>query len=324
MLRDTLLDASSEVRAAAARALGSCASATSFGELLGLLAQEDPNAGRDAAEDEVDAIVGAVVRLVEREGGDAADAAIALIEARLLGGGERPRVAGARLLARLARPADAERVRRMLADPSELVRRSAVEAVLRLGQAGEELLRVALADEAPGVRCASARAVAQLRLVTADADLEVLAEDRDVRVRSAAMGALAERALSPDARARALGLLADGLRSGGVVALAALAALQRVGGADAAAIAALGLRSPEPEIVERAAACVGAHGGDELRGELIALLAHPAWHVRARVARELAAQPAVAALPQLHARLGEESDEFVREALLAALASLES
>jgi HEAT repeat protein len=103
-----------------------------------------------------------------------------------------------------------------------------------------------------------------------------------------------------------------------------LAALQRVGGAEAAALAALGLRSEEPEIVERAAACVGAHGGEALRGELIALLAHPAWPVRARAARELATARAALAVPHLHARLGEERDEFVREALLAALATLES
>ena len=42
MLRTTLLDPSSEVRAAAARALARCASANSFGEMLGRLAQEDP------------------------------------------------------------------------------------------------------------------------------------------------------------------------------------------------------------------------------------------------------------------------------------------
>jgi len=324
VLRSALLDAASEVRAAAARTLGACGSATSLGELLGVLALEDLNATPEAAEDEADSLVGAVVRLAEREGGEAADAAIALIEARLLGGHARSRVAGARLIARLARPADAARVRGMLADPSELVRRRAVEAVLRLGRAGEEILRVALADEAPGVRSAAALAVAQLGLASADADLEALAEDRDARVRSAAMSALAVRALQPGARDRALGLLAGGMRSGGVVALAALAALQRVGGADGAAIAALGLGSSEPEIVEGAAACVGAHGGDDLRGALTPLLAHPAWPVRARVAQTLAAQRAAAAVPHLHARLGEERDEFVRDALLKALASLES
>jgi hypothetical protein len=40
--------------------------------------------------------------------------------------------------------------------------------------------------------------------------------------------------------------------------------------------------------------------------------------------RELADQRAAIAVPHLHARLGEERDDFVRDALLAALASLES
>jgi HEAT repeat protein len=324
MLRTTLLDPASEVRAAAARALATCATATSFGELLGRLAQEDPHATSDAADDETEALIAAVLALAARGGGEAADAAIALIDTRLLRGGERARIAGARLLARLARPADGERLRHLLSDPSERVRRHAVEGVVRLGPAGEELVRVALADEAPSVRCAAAQAIADLGGPSADTDLEALAQDRDARVRAAAMRALGQRAVSGEAPGHALALLGDGMRGGGVVALAALAALQRVGGAEAAALAALGLRSEEPEIVERAAACVGAHGGEALRSELIGLLAHPAWPVRARVARELAAGRAAAAVPHLHARLGEERDEFVREALLAALAALES
>jgi HEAT repeat protein len=326
MLRTTLLDPASEVRAAAARALGACATSASFGELLGRLAQEDPRASREAQEDECDALVEAVVQLAQREGGEAVDAAIALVEARLLGADERARAAGARLLAQLARPADAGRVRALLGDASERVRRCAVEAVVGLGHAAgsEELLRVALADEAPGVRGAAAHAVARLGLASAEGDLAVLAGDRDARVRAAAMSALAVRARVPEARAAALQMLATGVGGDGIVALAALAALQQIGGTDAAALAAAGLRSAEPEIVEAAVGCVGAHGGEALRGELIGLLAHPAWPVRARAARELAEQRAAAALPQLHARLAEERDEFVREALLAALAALES
>jgi HEAT repeat protein len=324
MLRTTLLDPACEVRAAAARALATCSSATSFGELLGRLAQEDPEATRDAAEDETEALIAAVLGLAERGGSEAVDAAIALIETRLLRGSERARVAGARLLARLARAADAACMRSLLCDPSESVRRHAVDGVARLGHVADELVRVALADEAPSVRCAAAQAVAQLGSRDADADLEALAQDRDTRVRAAAMRALGQRAVLAEARGPALARLGEGVRTGGVVALAALAALERVGGAEAAALAALGLRSEEPEIVERAAACVGAHGGEALRGELIALLAHPAWPVRARVARELATARAALAVPHLHARLGEERDEFVREALLAALATLES
>jgi HEAT repeat protein len=324
MLRTALLDPSCEVRAAAARALATCATVGAFGELLGRLAHDDPQIARDAAEDEADALVEAVVALAEREGGEAADAVIALIEARLLHGGERARFASARLLAALARPADAARVRGLLTDPSPHVRSAAVHALPRLADGAEELLLVALGDESPSVRSAAARVVPRLGHAELDANLAALARDRAASVRAAAMSALAERAATPAARGESLALLASGVNGGGVVALAALDALQRLGGQDAAAIAAQALCSAEPEIVERAVACVGAHGGEGLWSQLGALLAHPAWPVRARAARELAAQRTAAAAPLLHARLGEERDEFVREALLAALAALES
>jgi len=324
MLRTALLDASAEVRAAAARAIAECASAPVLGALFSRLEHEDERSAQDAAEDETDALIAAIVQLAERDGSEAVDAAIELIEARLLRGGERARLAGARLLAQLARRADAARVQSLLSDANAAVRRKAVDAIARLGASGEELLHVALADEAPSVRAACAAIVAQQGAPGADEDLATLAQDRDERVRVATMSALALRAQLPDAREHCFGLLLAGLRGGGVEALAALGSLQRIGGPEAAAIAARALHSSEPELVERAAACIGAHGGAALRGELIELLAHSAWPVRARAARELASQRAAAAVPKLHERLAVERDEFVRDALLAALASLEA
>jgi HEAT repeat protein len=324
MLRTALLDASAEVRAAAARAIAECASAPVLGALFSRLEHDDERAAQDAAEDETDALIAAIVRLAERDGSEAVDAAIELVEARLLRGGARARLAGARLLAQLARRADVARVQSLLSDANAAVRRKAVDAIARLGAGGEELLHVALADEAPSVRAACAAVVAQLGAASADEDLATLAQDRDERVRVATMSALAQRAQQPSAREHCFGLLLAGLRGGGVEALAALSSLQRIGGPEAAAIAARALPSSEPELVERAAACIGAHGGPALRGELIELLSHAAWPVRARAARELAAQRAAAAVPKLHERLAVERDEFVREALLAALASLEA
>lgn len=324
MLRTALMDASSEVRTAAARGLAECASAVVFGELFARIARADQRDSLESAEEEAQALVSAVVAIAERGDSEAIDAAISLIDTRLGSGGERTRYAAAQLLARLARPADGMRIRALLADASAGVRRQAVEAILRLGHGGDELLRVALADESPMVRAAAAAATAQLDPPGADGDLATLAEDRDPRVRSAVMSALALRAVHPGARALALALLADGVRSDGLAALAALASLQRIGGADAAAIAALGLHSAEPEIVERAVGCVGAHGDSEERAQLLPMLAHAAWPVRARAATELAARRLASAVPHLHERLALERDEFVREALLTALARLEA
>jgi HEAT repeat protein len=325
MLRTALLDASSEVRAAAARGLGACASAPALGELIARLAEPGEHASRELADDEASAVVEAILAIVDREGSEAGDAAILLADARLLSGEGSARLAGARLMAQLARPADAGRVRTLLTDPDARVRRFAVEAIPRLGAgAGEELLGVGLADEAPAVRAAAAHAIVRLSPASASDDLAALADDRDVRVRRAVMAVLPHFAASSSTRGRALELLAAGLRGDDLVALAALAALDRVGGADAAALASAALASPEPEIVERAVGCVGAHGGAALAHQLLPLLSHAAWPVRARVARELAAVRSAPALPHLHARLAVEQDTFVREGLLAALAALEA
>ncbi len=53
------------------------------------------------------------------------------------------------------------------------------------------------------------------------------------------------------------------------------------------------------------------------------LLDHAAWSVRARAARELGERRVAAAFPHLFHRIDEESDAFVRDALLRAVAALE-
>jgi HEAT repeat protein len=173
------------------------------------------------------------------------------------------------------------------------------------------------------VRAAAASAIARQARAGVDDDLAALAGDRDQRVRAAVMSALALRAALPDSRARAFEMLAAGLASDGIVALAALASLDRIGTRDSAVLALAGLGSVEPEIAERAAACVGAHGGPVELAALLPLLAHPAWPVRARVAGALGARRVAQAAAHLHARLSQEPDEFVREALLAALTELD-
>lgn len=323
LLLPGLHDESAEVRCAAARALASVGGLDALRVLFDRLSVAEPPAHGEPSEDEAEACVLAVLGIAERCGSEATDAVIELIEARLVTGAEGARLAGARMLTRLARPADATRLAALLTDASPCVRREVVESADRFGRGGDALLRVALADESPAVRAAAAAAIAAQTRAGIDDDLAALATDRDQRVRAAVMSALAQRAPLPGSRARAFELLAAGLASDGIVALAALASLDRVGTRDSALVALAGLASPEPEIAERAAACVGAHGGPLERAALLPLLAHSAWPVRARAASELGARRVAHAAPQLHARLSEEQDEFVREALLAALAELE-
>jgi HEAT repeat protein len=107
-------------------------------------------------------------------------------------------------------------------------------------------------------------------------------------------------------------------------ALASLDALAKLGGADAVALALGALASPDPEVVEAAVACIGRHGSRDDLGRLFACFSHPSWSVRARAVQVMQERRHVRAMPAILRSLEDERDEFVRDAALAALRSLES
>jgi HEAT repeat protein len=84
------------------------------------------------------------------------------------------------------------------------------------------------------------------------------------------------------------------------------------------------LEADAPELVRAAVACLGRVGEGADLERLIPLLGHESWAVRAEAIRVLAERGVQRALPSLLRRLEAERDEFVREALLAALERLES
>jgi HEAT repeat protein len=126
------------------------------------------------------------------------------------------------------------------------------------------------------------------------------------------------------ARERALFLLSIGITRGGMAALASLEALTRLGGSDAVELAWGALMSPEPEVAEAAVVCIGRHGGRDALARLLDCLGHPHWNVRARTVQVMQERRHVRAIPSILRRLDGERDEFVREAALAALRTLES
>jgi HEAT repeat protein len=263
------------------------------------------------------------------DGADAAlgDRVAALLEAESDGAPERFRLATARLLGCIGSRSHQQRVELLLSDPSAAVRRAAVEALARVAPQQLELLRCALADEAPQVRIGAAAALAASGDPGAVADLASLLDDAEPRVAVSALRALATwvRAVDSDeARQRALLLLSVGLAHGGPSGLAALDALGVIGGEDAVELARDALGSADPEIAEAAVACVGAHGSRTALNDLLPTLAHAAWNVRARVAQVMEERRHVHAIPSLIRQLDEERDDFVRGAILTALGTLES
>jgi len=256
-----------------------------------------------------------------------ADRVFALLEAQIEAAPEAYRLATARLLASLGCPAQQRRIELLLSDPSASVRRAAVEALARIAPGQIEPLRCALADEAPLVRIGAITALAGSGNPAVLSDLASLMEDSEPRVGAAALRALARWVRAADneeARGRALLLLSVGLAHGGASGLAALDALTGIGGEDAVTLARGALASPDCEIVEAAVACVALHGGRASLPLLLPLLGHKDWNVRARVAQVMEERRHVHAMPALIRQLEAERDEFVRAAILTALATLES
>ncbi len=324
------LDASDgELRAVAARALGERGAAEAAPDMvrrLEIAARDDePDAG-----EELDALIEALVSLAGRSEAVAGQI-IDLLAARLGASSEVVREAMARVLARIARASDVERVTGLLKDPNPGVRRLAVDGLARLDpEAGTELLRFALADESPLVRMASAAALGSASREGVLVDLQQLVRDEEPAVCAAALRAIGSHcahvsASTGDSGSSVAGLelLAAALSEEGVTAMAAIEALEIVGGQDAAARVVAALQSEEPEVVQAAVACVGRHGSASTLADLIPLIQHPSWAVRSETIQVLADRRVASALPAILRRSEVERDSFVRDCIVSALNRLE-
>jgi HEAT repeat protein len=236
----------------------------------------------------------------------------------------------ARVLARLEAPEARTSMDLLLADPSPAVRRTAVEALARqpAPDGTSESLRIALADESALVRIAAAGVLARSDAATVMDDLACLARDEDARVRGAAVRAVAARACAGSggraaAPERCLALLGAALEDEGSVALAAVEGLARLGGLESARRTLVALERNDPEILRAALRCIGSHGDAECLEQLLPLVSHREWSVRAEATQVLAERGVGRAIPPILRRLEAEQDDFVRSVILRALARLE-
>jgi HEAT repeat protein len=100
--------------------------------------------------------------------------------------------------------------------------------------------------------------------------------------------------------------------------------MQRIGGPEAARAVRSLLTRSEPELVQAGVACIAAHGDPATVEELMLLVGHPSWAVRAEAIAALAERRVVKAVPPILRRLESEQDTFVRDAILRALKRLEA
>jgi len=327
LLLSALDDVDTTLRASAARALGAMHSIEALPDLIRRL-EHAANEHDSELDDEVSALVDSLVALASSEG--SADAALArevigMLAARLEGATEEVRLAIASVLGRIASVEDEAMVARLLKDPSARIRRAAVDALSRIEPgAASESLRLALADEAAPVRIAAAIALGRSSNAEVIDDLQRLIHDEDPRVSAAAVRAIGAHCCRDNVSAeRAVELISQPLCTEGMVALAAMEALCMIGGPIAAKTALTVLDRSEPELVQAAVVCIGAHGDGDSLAELIPLVSHDGWTVRAEAIQTLADRRVLRAVPSILRRLETEQDAFVRDTILRSLRQLE-
>lgn len=280
------------------------------------------------SEDEVAAIIGALVRLAELSEATEAGVDVQLIEvlsSRLAGAPEPVRLAIAKVLARLGRPEDEDIIGYLLKDESPSVRRAAVSALSRFefGQT-RDALRLALADEATVVRIEAAKVIGVSGNSEAIDELRRLSTDNDSRVVAVAIRALGNLYQEgwPES-GEIFDLIEQALGERPTIALAGIDALREIGGERAGALARGALDRSEPDVVRAAVACLGAHAVETDLIEIIPLVGHSDWSVRAEIAEVLSVRRILKGLPALLRRLEVEDDEFVRQVMLSSISRLE-
>lgn len=280
------------------------------------------------AEDELQAIAQALVTMATPapDSEPLVEQLVELLRAQLEGASERVRLEIAQVFGAIGRREESQLVAFLLKDPSSRVRRAAVDALARLtpGSASEPL-RLALADEAPMVRIAAAAALATAHSDDVTDDLLRLAEDDEAPVRAAAVRALCVHfgaSTNEARRAVVLEVLEHALDDDARVALGAVEGLTALGGPLAAGVIGV-LARDEPELVREAVTCVARHSDADSLEQIVPLVSHPDWSVRAEAIESLAERRVMNAAPAILRQLVAEQDEFVRDVILRALERLE-
>lgn len=286
------------------------------------------NGGGLEADEECTVIIDALVDLCgPRDGAEdsVVERAVAMVAGLLDDASDETRLAVAKVLGHIGRSADADLVATLMKDSDSRVRGAAVEALSRLSSdANIDSLRLTLADESYRVRIAALNALAQSSQQNVSTDFERLVGDEDWRVRAATVRAIGQFEGVALTQQEKIALLRTGLLDDGAVCVAALEALSRVGGEGAADVAMSVLDRPDPELVQAAVGCLAAHGSTENLLDLLPLVAHESWAVRAEVIDVLAARRVTRALPSILRRLEIEQDTFVRDSILQGLKRLEA
>ncbi|HEY4103090.1 MAG TPA: HEAT repeat domain-containing protein [Polyangiaceae bacterium] len=209
----------------------------------------------------------------------------------------------------------------LLSDPAKSVRRAALAGLANAAsELGTDAAAFALTDEEPEVRHAAVIALSRLRATDGVLSglgklLELVEKSDDQELVAAALAALGEAG-----EPRVLAVLRPLVRNAPpMVAVAAIEALARV--PDARRVDALieGLSHDEAEVVKASMLALGDTIDPRVLAHVGACLDHPAWDVRRLSADMLGRAGGESAIALLRARLANEDNPRVLEAISRAL-----
>lgn len=228
------------------------------------------------------------------------------------------------ILGRIAGIAEIEKVRLALKDDNPVVRKAAVHAIERccVEEYAQDII-LALADEDRDVRIAAARALGNLRTEKAAEHLLLLLEDEDIWVKASAIESLGK--IGKRSAIKAIKGFAD--NDNGMIVCAALEAMAKIAAQGSSAIeeikpcVAKCLFHNDSEIVKVAIDIMERIDKEGAVNDMLPLLEHPDWDVRAQVVDVLAKKKENHVKTSLEARLKIETDELIKQKIAEALKS---
>jgi HEAT repeat protein len=214
----------------------------------------------------------------------------------------------------------------VLASETSLVRRTALESLASIGSAlGVEAVAFALTDEEREVQLAAVRALGRLR--ASDGSAAGIAQLLELVGRSEEdeeLAAAAVRALGDAMDPRALGVLRPIARTGTpMVAVAAVEALATMGDPRRIDSLTAALSHPDPEVVKAALRAIAGERDVRVAAHIGACLDHQAWDVRRLAADLLGQTGGETAIELLRAKLANEAEPLVKDAVHRALIEIE-
>lgn len=204
---------------------------------------------------------------------------------------------------------DRERLSLLMKDADDLVRRTAVQGLARLG--GDDVvhhLTLALTDENAGVRIAAASALGETGKHNAVEPLVLVMADPDPWVRCAALRSLGS--IGGDVALAAVEMALD--EADGLVSLAALDALRHFDTDRSRLLARRATASSNSDVVKSAIGLLAELNDPWLDDHWQEFLHHPHWDVRNTIVRYLAEKQGQESLPLLRRALETETDDLVR------------